>query len=690
MSTSAEYRQYVEPNRRVLIVDDNPAIHEDFHKTLSPRGSARDELAALEDELFGDGGDAQSKTFELTSAYQGAQGLELALQARAEGRPFALAFIDVRMPPGMDGIETTARLLAEEPEINIVVCSAYSDHSWEEMIETIGETDRVLILKKPFDTIEVRQLAHAMQRRWDLSRLVELKLEDLTAAVDARTRELETANSRLTKEIKAREEALALLAESNERIRALAYQDGLTGLPNRRLLNEHLDKVLARSRRKNTEFAVLFIDLDNFKVLNDTLGHQAADTVLKEFSESLTDLIRSEDVLAVYMDQETEFDATTTISMAPITDSVLSRLGGDEFVILLPEIKDRFSAGTVANRILSRLEQPFIVSGNEAFLTASIGIATYPEDGETSEALIRNADAAMYHAKQQGKAAFQYFSAELNEASAERIRLENGLKKVMQDGLLELHYQPQIDVTSGRIVGAEALVRWNDEIRGFIAPETFVPIAEDAGLIFELGEWVIETACRQAVEWQRAGLPPVPVSVNVSAIQFRRQDLAELIESVLAKTGLDASMLCLDISERTLASVRDRAHETLRRLREADVSVALDDFGMGQSSLNDLRSFPLDALKIDRSFIAEMLTDPAAASVTEAIVSMGRIMGLTVVAEGIETEPQLEFISRLGCKTVQGFHFSEALPADGFARLLAESLKTPMTKPPKPRKLADG
>ena len=396
MTRTAEYRRYVEPNRRVLIVDDNRAIHEDFRKTLGDRNSAYDELDALEDEIFGSAGSAESRHFELSSAYQGEEGLALARQARESDHPFALAFVDVRMPPGIDGIETTARLLEQDPEINVVICSAYSDHSFEEMIETIGETDRVLILKKPFDTVEVRQLAHALQRRWDLARIVDLKLEDLTAAVDARTRELKVTNAKLTEEIHAREQALALLAESNERIRALAYQDGLTGLPNRRLLNEHLEKVLARSRRKTTEFAVLFVDLDNFKLINDTVGHQGADTVLNEFARSLSELIRSEDVLAAYMEEEVDLDAT--ISMQPVTDSVLSRLGGDEFVILLPEIKDRFSAGSVANRILHRLEQPFVVDNTEVFLTASIGIATYPGDGETSEMLIRNADTAMYHA----------------------------------------------------------------------------------------------------------------------------------------------------------------------------------------------------------------------------------------------------------------------------------------------------
>jgi predicted signal transduction protein with EAL and GGDEF domain len=688
MIRTAEYRRYIEPNRRVLIVDDNRAIHEDFRKTLGDRNAAYDELDALEGEIFGAAGSAESRCFELCSAYQGEQGLTLAREARESDQPFALAFVDVRMPPGIDGIETTARLLEQDPEINVVICSAYSDHSFEEMIETIGETDRVLILKKPFDTVEVRQLAHALQRRWDLARIVDLKLEDLTAAVDARTRELKIANAKLTEEVRAREQALALLAESNERIRALAYQDGLTGLPNRRLLNEHLGKVLARSRRKSTEFAVLFVDLDNFKLINDTVGHQGADTVLNEFARSLSELIRSEDVLAAYMEEEVDLDAT--ISMQPVTDSVLSRLGGDEFVILLPEIKDRFAAGSVANRILHRLEQPFMVDNSEVFLTASIGIATYPGDGETSEVLIRNADTAMYHAKQQGKAAYQYYSAEMNAASVERLMLENGLRRAHDAGSLELHYQPQVDVRTGRVVGAEALLRWNDSVRGYISPASFIPIAEDVGLILPIGEWVIKEACRQAAAWQRGGLPPIPVSVNVSAVQFRRQDVAGIVEAALREASLQPSLLKLEITETSLMSVGDRATELLQRLREMGVSLALDDFGTGYSSLSYLKSFPLDMLKIDRSFIAEMLNDATAASITEAIITMARILELPTVAEGVENVAQLDFLRQLGCETVQGFHFSGAVPGADFAALAAASLREPLAALTAPRERAQG
>jgi len=668
-SASGSVRRLIEPNRRILIVDDNKSIHEDFVKILGGGLADRGALDALEKELFGSEAEEAKEGFELDSAYQGEEALQKVQQALERHEPYALLFVDVRMPPGLDGIQTTARLLEQDPEVGIVICSAYSDHSWEEMTEAFGDTDRVLILKKPFDTVEVRQLAHALQRRWELARLASLRVEDLTAVIDSQTRELTAANEALKREAALREDALRRLGESHEQIRALAYQDGLTGLPNRRLLNEHLEKVLARARRKSTEFALLFLDVDNFKLVNDTIGHQAADQVLRKLADSLSELVRSDDVLGLYV--EGEVDMAATITSEPIDESVLSRLGGDEFIVLLPDTRDRFAAGSVARRILKHLEQPIRVEGHEVFVTASIGIATFPEDGVTTEILIRNADTAMYHAKQQGKAAFQYYSAAMNAASVERLTLESGLRRALEDDALELHYQPQVDVRTGKIIGAEALLRWKHAQRGYISPATFIPIAEDSGLILPIGEWVIERACRQAMEWQRAGLPKIPVAVNVSGVQVRRQELCELVRRVLDDTGLEPSMLQIEITETVIVAVRERAIELLAQLRELGVTLALDDFGTGYSSLSYLKSFPINMVKIDRSFVAEMLTDHTTASIIEAIISMTRILGLNVLAEGVEDRAQFAVLKRLGCDVVQGFFVSRAVPAAEFAKLLA-------------------
>ncbi|MFO7325138.1 MAG: diguanylate cyclase, partial [Pseudomonadota bacterium] len=542
----------IEANRRVLVVDDNPAIHEDIRKSLAGASDGMEELDALEASLFGTGAAPAESGFEISSAYQGAEALQMVSEARAAGRPFALAFVDVRMPPGMDGVETTARLLEADPELNVVICSAYSDHSWEEMAARTCSTDRVLILKKPFDTIEVRQLAHALRARWELARLATMKMEELGEQVRRHTAELEAAKRRLEEEARAREQVLQQLAESNEQIRALAFQDGLTGLPNRRVLHDNLEKLLARSSRRQAEFAVLFVDLDNFKRINDTVGHHGADEVLRQLAATLGELIRAEDVLALYVRQDVDPDATA--SFASILDSVVSRVGGDEFVILLPELRNRLAAGTVANRILEKLDRPFNIGGTEVFVTASIGIATYPADGTSAEVLLRNADTAMYHAKQQGKAAFQYYSREMNAASMQRLKLESGLRHALDAQQFELHYQPQVEMDTGRIIGAEALLRWRDQEGNYVSPGTFISIAEDSGLIVRLGEWVIRESCRQALEWQRAGLAPPPISVNVSAVQFRRQNLAAVIGNALREHGIDARLLKIEITESSLMS----------------------------------------------------------------------------------------------------------------------------------------
>ena len=668
MTSKDTVARLVEPNRRILVVDDNRAIHDDFRKILSRGGESRDDLNALDAELFGTAVESSDEGFILDSAYQGEEAIEKVRQARAQGRAYALLFVDVRMPPGLDGIATTARLLREDPDVGIVICSAYSDHSWEEMTAAFGKTDRVLILKKPFDTVEVRQLAHALQRRWELAQLAAVKVQDMAALIDAQTAELRAANEALKREAALREEALKRLGESNEQIRALAYQDGLTGLPNRRLFNEHLGKVLARSRRKGTEFAVLFIDIDNFKLINDTIGHQAADEVLRQLSSSLSFLIRTDDMVGLYHDDDV--DASSTISIEPVSDAVLSRLGGDEFVVLLPDTRDRFAAGTVARRILAHFEHPITAEGHEVFVTASIGIATFPEDGVTSEILIRNADTAMYHAKQQGKAAFQYYSSAMNAASVERLTLETGLRHAIEDGSLELHYQPQIEIASGRVVGAEALLRWEHPQRGPISPASFIPIAEASGLIVPLGEWVFDRACAQAAEWSKAGLPHIPIAVNVSGVQFQRQDLIDVVRRKLEAYSLDPSLLHIEITETAIVSARERAIALLSQLRDQGVRLALDDFGTGYSSLSYLKSFPIDTLKIDRSFVAEMLTDHTTASIVEAIVSMTRILGLRVIAEGVEDHAQFAFLQRIGCDAVQGFYVSGAVPAAQFVKLL--------------------
>jgi diguanylate cyclase (GGDEF)-like protein len=447
------------------------------------------------------------------------------------------------------------------------------------------------------------------------------------------------------------------LGESNEQIRMLAYHDALTGLPNRRLFHELLDKALARAQREHEGLAILFVDFDNFKRINDSVGHAAADGVLRELGETLSSIIRTDDVLFLHTHGETE--------------TVVSRLGGDEFVILLPHTRDRFSPGVVARRILHQLARPIRAGEQEVIVSASIGVATFPEDGATADMLIRNADSAMYHAKQQGKAGYLYYSEAMNVASVERLTLESGLRRALEQDRLELHYQPQIDLVSGRVIGAEALLRWKDPERGYISPATFIPLAEETGLILTIGEWVINRACQQAMEWQRAGLVGIPISVNVSGAQFSRQNLSNLVARALDSSGLQPALLCIEITETAMMAVPDRAVELLLQLRTLGVRLSLDDFGTGYSSLSYLRRFPISTLKIDRSFVCEVLTDDHTASITEAIIGMAHVLGLRVVAEGVEQQEQISLLRRWRCDAVQGYYYSPALPAPRFAEFLA-------------------
>jgi predicted signal transduction protein with EAL and GGDEF domain len=651
-------------NRRILLVDDNRAIHEDFRKVLGARADTDGELDALHAELFGSGEQARARTFELTSAFQGEEAVALVSAARAIGAPYALAFVDVRMPPGIDGVETTRRMLSADPDIGIVVCSAYSDHRWEQMAAAFGDTDRVLILKKPFDTVEVRQLAHALERRWELARVAALKLEELAGMVDARTSELRAANSTLEVEARRREAVLRELRESHEQIRVLAYHDGLTGLPNRRRFNELLDRSLAGARRAGDALAVMFVDFDNFKRINDSVGHHAADAVLRQLASALTRIVRAGDVVSRDRIEVAGHD------MSIDDATVVSRVGGDEFVILLPCTRDRLVAGNVAQRILSHMSEPIRTGEHELFVTASIGIATFPDDGDTAETLLRNADTAMYHAKELGKAGYQYYSEAMNVASAERVALESALRRAIAQEQLSLAYQPQVDLRTGRIVGAEALLRWRDPQRGDISPGVFIPLAEETGLILPLSEWVLNQACFQAMEWQRAGLPAVPIAVNVSGVQFSRQDVSAVVRRALALSGLSPGLLGVEITETAMMPVRDRAVALLGELRSLGVQLSLDDFGTGYSSLSYLKRFPLHSLKIDRTFVTEIVSDAHTASITQAIITMAHVLGLRVIAEGVETEAEFELLRTWGCDAIQGHYLSAAVTAERFAALL--------------------
>ena len=445
--------------------------------------------------------------------------------------------------------------------------------------------------------------------------------------------------------------------KAEEQIRHLAYYDSLTHLPNRTFYKELLTRALTYATRHKKTMAVLFVDLDAFKRINDTLGHDAGDELLQAVAERLLNATRKSDYVARSDDED--------------TSNTVSRLGGDEFIVLLNEIVHTYDATVVARRILADLSRPFLLNGNEVFVTASIGISLYPADGKNAETLLKNADIAMYHAKEQGKNNFQFYAETMNATAFERLTLENALHKALERGELVLYYQPKVDVLSRKIIGIEALIRWNHPSRGLVLPAEFISLAEETGLIMPIGEWVLRSACLQSKAWQAAGLPCVPISVNISRRQFDQQNLREVIMKALQDAGLAAHCLELEITESTIMQNPDKATSMLRALKAAGIKISIDDFGTGYSSLDQLRKLPLDFLKIDRSFVMNVPAKAEDAAIITAIIAMAHSLKLKVIAEGVETEEQLAFLRGLGCDEAQGYLFSRPVPADEFARLIS-------------------
>ncbi|QIB08169.1 diguanylate cyclase (GGDEF) domain-containing protein [Pseudomonas sp. 43mfcvi1.1] len=429
-----------------------------------------------------------------------------------------------------------------------------------------------------------------------------------------------------------------------ERVEYLAYHDGLTSLPNRSLFSKMLSQSISEASRYHRQLAVLFLDLDRFKHINDTLGHDAGDQLLQEVAQRITACLRASDTVA--------------------------RLGGDEFVILLPELSEDKYVAITAQKVLSTIARPFNLQDHEFRVTASIGISVFPQDGLDEQTLKKNADIAMYQAKQQGKNNFQFYSEKLNADSLERLTLELSLRHALERQEFQLHYQAKRDIRSGQITGMEALLRWDHPDLGIVAPMQFIPIAEETGLIVPIGKWVLKTACLQNVAWQQQGLPHLGMAVNLTARQFADENLLTDLAAILAETGMEASLLELEIAESLLMQDVKRALSVLTGLKHLRIRIAIDDFGIGYSSLSALKQFPLDSIKIDRSFICDVTSVSEDKALTEAIIAMGRTLSLTVVAQGVETKEQADFLRENACDEFQGFYFNRPVPADQFTMLL--------------------
>ena len=434
-------------------------------------------------------------------------------------------------------------------------------------------------------------------------------------------------------------------AAQNE-IHRLAYYDPLTGLANRLLFRDRAEQALARADRDQTIVGLLFLDLDRFKTINDSVGHPAADTLLCEIARRLLAGVRATDIV--------------------------SRQGGDEFLILLTGLHHPDEVASIAQKILHTVSLPFQVGHCSISPSFSIGISLYPADGANFSALLSHADTALYHVKESGRNSYRFFTEELNVSNLERLELEGHLRHAIELGQLSLHYQPQVDLYTGQICGAEALLRWNHPQLGEVSPSRFIPVAEDCGLIIQIGAWVINEVCRQLQAWRIERVPVVRIALNLSSVQFRRDDIALLVEQALESNGVDASMLEMEITESVLLHESPDVERNLHTLKQLGVGLAIDDFGVGYSSFAYLKKFAVDKLKIDRSFVQNTPTDSEDAAIVRAIAQLGHSLNLTIVAEGVETCAQAQFLRKCGCQEAQGFLFGRPLPPKQFTQLLLQ------------------
>ncbi len=575
---------------------------------------------------------------QVTEACNGKDALELIYNNVPD-----LVLLDVVMP-GMDGISVLKTLRKSYSKFQLPVVLVTSLGSSSEIVQALdfGANDYVT---KPvdFDVLWARVSNQLMQKQ--TAEYLRLAQSNLEKQVKQRTAELNTSNQQLKNEIEVR-----LLAENQ--LQKQANYDELTGLPNRSLATDRLYQTLLKSKRHNLKPCLAFLDLDNFKYINDTFGHAAGDELLREASRRLTECARESDTVA--------------------------RLGGDEFLLILEDDRANNSGQLretgirhIGERIIEAFSAPFLIEGHELNITASLGFAMYPKDGDDSNKLMRHADVAMYRSKNEGKNTFCFYSPEMSAKAMMRMNIESQLRQALENNEFTLHYQPIVDSKSGKIVKAEALLRWDCENLGMITPDCFIPIAEETGLIIPIGEWVIETACKQIKKWRDSGWIDLCVTVNVSARQFQaNSSLVETIRRSLKKNDLPADAIQLELTEGVLMKETESSAEIMALLEDMGIKLLIDDFGTGYASLSYLQRYNFDSVKIDRSYISNVLLSRQDEKLVKAVIAMAKSLGMSVVSEGVESKGQLDFLIKENCEFIQGYYFSKPVQADEFLTLL--------------------
>ncbi|WP_294203216.1 EAL domain-containing protein [uncultured Sphingomonas sp.] len=620
---------------RILIVDDEPAVHDSyaycFSGHLDGQPTRRDTLDAMAAELFGvadpatsEPGDTAQRPFRPHHCHQGLDAVAAVEQALAEGNPFAVAFIDIRMPPGIDGRETARRIRALDPDVHLVIVTGYSDFSPTDIGKVAGPPDKIFYIAKPFEVAEISQMALALCRRWD------------------NDRELAAARAMLAAQVVTLEEKTAELAANENRAMHIAMHDALTDAPNRVAF---LRGIMERGRQPGP-FAIGMIDLDRFKLVNDTLGHLAGDELIRE--------------------------VCTTIQHAAPDNALVARLGGDEFGLFF-DASDEAEAVVACERIVAACAASFTILGHAVRCGASCGLVMSGEGVERDPTdLVRQADLALNDAKRAGRGVVRVFDERMDESIRVRRGIEAGLTNAIARNELSLTFQPIVARGSLDIAGFEALVRWTTKEHGAVSPAIFIPIAEESHLIHELGDWVLDHALAELQHW-----PGQYVSVNFSPVQFRRSHFVAHVMDSVRRAGVEPGRVQIEITETAIFDDAERASHTLCELRRLGFRIALDDFGTGYSSLYNIRKFALDCLKIDRSFIDGMGRERESAAIVHSIIHLGRALGLGVIAEGVETEAQAQALRVAGASHLQGYLFSRPVPAME-ARALAARRNLPL------------
>jgi len=597
---------------RILVADDEPRVRSTYQEVLADAQVSENQPAIdrLRARVLGRAAAAAPPPVVAPTRFEvvTCEGAEAAVAAVREalqaGQPFAVAFLDMRMPPGPDGLWAAQQLRALDPGLELVLCTAYSDVDPADIARRVPPAEKLFYLEKPFHPFEVRQMATALGSKW------------------------------------AAERGLA----------RLAYFDSLTGLSNRASIHRQVDAALDAAREQSRGLTLLYIDLDNFKRINDTLGHGIGDELLCVVAERLRRSLRASDEVARMA--------------APSKNDELARLAGDEFCALLPDTADAAGAAVAAERILRNLSQPVRLGMHDILVTPSIGVAVFPTDGSNAEELFRHADLAMYFAKRQGAGRVAFYDATMSAVALQRMTIEINLRTALEKQELCLYYQPQFQLETGLISGMEALIRWNNSELGAVPPNEFIPVAETTGLILPIGEWVLRTACAQLKAWQQEGSPELRMAVNVSAVQFTHPEFPAQVARVLEETGVDPTCLELEVTESVIMEDESGAAGTLAKLKQLGVSLSIDDFGTGYSNLARLREFPVDRLKVDRSFVRQISTRSNDRTITDAILAMARKLQIDVVAEGVEDFSQLLHLQEQQCDFAQGFLLSRPMPSN--------------------------